>query len=279
MTARSAARTNPFSSLALFNALTPKDGAGRLVKRGLSYGPHRRHRLDLYAPRRTGTKLSPLLVFFYGGGWNSGTRSLYGWVGRAFAARGLGTAIPDYRLVPEAHFPEFLEDAALAVAEARKAAPKVAADPDRILLAGQSAGAYLAIMLALDRRYLERAGVDPDFVRAAAGLAGPYDFHPFDVPASINAFGRAPDPLETQPVTFARADAPPLFLGHGSKDHTVRLANSAALARAVQEKGGKAELRVYPGLGHADTALALSVPFRRRAPVLDDVMAFFIANA
>jgi acetyl esterase/lipase len=144
---------------------------------------------------------------------------------------------------------------------------------------GQSAGAYLAVMLALDPRYLEAAGVDPAAVKAVAGLAGPYDFHPFDVPASINAFGRAPDPRSTQPVAFARPDAPPLFLGHGGRDRTVRPRNSIALASAVQRSGGNAELRIYPGLGHVGIAMALARPFRRRAPVLDDVMAFFTANS
>jgi hypothetical protein len=65
------------------------------------------------------------------------------------------------------------------------------------------------MMITLDRRYM--AAVDaPGLIKAAAGLAGPYDFLPFDVPASMNAFNRAPDLTLTQPVTFVRADAPPI---------------------------------------------------------------------
>ncbi|MBN8105886.1 hypothetical protein, partial [Vibrio vulnificus] len=75
--------------------------------------------------------------------------------------------------------------------------------PNRIVLAGHSAGAYNAAMLGLDPRYLRRVGVGPRVVRAVGGLAGPYDFLPFDQKTSIDVFGQAPDPQATQPVTFA----------------------------------------------------------------------------
>ena len=74
----------------------------------------------------------------------------------------------------------------------RSRAP-MAASLRRLGVLGHSAGAHLALMIALDRRYMAAVG-QPDLIKAAAGLAGPYDFLPFDVAASKNAFGRAPDP-------------------------------------------------------------------------------------
>ncbi|MBD3784475.1 MAG: alpha/beta hydrolase fold domain-containing protein, partial [Micrococcales bacterium] len=70
--------------------------------------------MDVYAPSGQGP--FPTLVFFYGGGWNSGSRDLYGWAAQALAARGFVVFVPDYRLVPEVVFPVFVEDAAAATA-------------------------------------------------------------------------------------------------------------------------------------------------------------------
>jgi acetyl esterase/lipase len=267
---------DPFSPLALFDRFTPKDaGAGR-VARDLAYGAHPRQRLDLYAPREA--RNLPLLAYFYGGSWDSGCKNYYRWLGRALAARGFLVAISDYRLAPEAHFPDFLEDAAAALACAAGLAREHGGDPDRVLLSGHSAGAYSAIMLALDRRWLEAVGVEARRVRAAAGLAGPYDFYPFDVPASINAFGRAPEPLQTQPIAFVRSDAPPLWLASGERDDLVRPRNSLVLAERLKAAGGRAEARIFPTVRHVSIMLSLSVPLRGRAPVLAE-MTEFLARA
>jgi acetyl esterase/lipase len=270
--------TSACSPLELFNRFSPKDAGGRLAVRDVAYGADPRQRLDVYEPVRRGPGPAPVLVFFFGGGWDSGDKDLYRWVGQAFAARGFLTVLPNYRLVPQVRFPAFVEDGAAAIAKTREIAARYGGDPDRIAFAGHSAGAYIAILLALDTRYLEAAKVDPAAVRAAVGLSGPYDFLPFDVAASINAFGQAPDPVQTQPIHFARAGAPPLFLGHGTKDTVVMPRNSTALAAAERAKGGEVELKIYPGLDHPDTVLALSRPFRGKAPVLDDVVGFLQAH-
>lgn len=214
-----------------------------------------------------------MLVFFYGGGWDSGERRLYAWAAQALAAQGFVVATPDYRLVPDVHFPAFIDDAAAATAMAGRIAAEYGADPARLGVIGHSAGAHLAMMITLDRRYMTAAGA-PDLIRAAAGLAGPYDFLPFDVPASINAFRRAPDPTLTQPVTFARPDAPPLWLGHGVDDVIVHAEDTTILCERMKAVGGRCEAKLYPGLNHADLVATLSPLFRRKAPVLDDVSRF-----
>jgi dipeptidyl aminopeptidase/acylaminoacyl peptidase len=112
-------------------------------------------------------------------------------------------------------------------------------------------------------------------IRAFAGLSGPYDFFPFDVAASIDAFGEAPDPRATQPITFAGAGDPPSLLVTGDADQTVGVHNSENLAALLRRAGVPVELEIYPGLSHADTLLALSRPLRDDAPVLSDVAGFF----
>jgi acetyl esterase/lipase len=146
-----------------------------------------------------------VVIFFYGGGWNAGSRGDYGFAGAAFASRQFIAIIPDYRLVPNVAFPTFVEDGALAVRWTRDNIRKYGGDPERITLAGHSAGAYNAAMLALDSRYLKSAGVDEETVRAIALLSGPYDFYPFTEARSRAAFGSFKTPRDTQPTTLCGA--------------------------------------------------------------------------
>ncbi|WP_421729902.1 alpha/beta hydrolase [Brevundimonas sp.] len=263
------------SPLAVLNTLGPRDRGVSRLARDLSYGDDPRQKFDLYGPAwREGEPLSPVVVFFYGGGWDSGSRNLYGWAAQALAAKGFLVALPDYRIVPEVVFPAFVEDAAAATAAVAHVVGRYGGDPARLGVAGHSAGAHLAMMITLDRRYMAGVG-QPSLIKAAAGLAGPYEFLPFDVPASINAFGRAPDPTLTQPVTFVRADAPPLWLGHGTADTVVHDDDTIILNDRMRAVGGRSEAKLYPGLSHADMIATFSPLFRKKAPVLDDLAAFF----
>jgi acetyl esterase/lipase len=272
--ALAAAGCSPFQA---FNAVNPADtGTAKLAS--ASFGPDPRQALDVYAPTaRAGGAALPVAIFFYGGAWESGSRADYAFAGQALAAQGFVAVVPDYRLYPQVRFPDFLDDGAAAIRWVRDSIGGYGGDPARIVLVGHSAGAYNAAMLALDTRYLRRAGVDPRSVRAFAGLSGPYDFLPFDEPIAINVFGAAPDPAATQPITFARAGVP-AFLATGDRDTRVRPRNTASLAARLRQAGGRVEERVYPGLDHTDTLLALSVLFRGKAPVLAEMAGFLLAE-
>ena len=260
-------------SLGAFNALAPKDPDGRRVARNVSFGPEARQKLDVYAPEgAAGPK--PVIVFVYGGSWASGDKDDYTFAGAALASRGFVTVIPDYRLVPGVRFPSFIEDCAAAVRWTADHVAEFGGDASRIVLVGHSAGAYNAMMVALDAHYLRDAGVDAARVRGVVGLAGPYDFLPFDVDATRNAFGAAPDTALTQPVHFARADAPPALLLWGDADTTVGPRNLRGLDEALRTAGARVETKIYPGVDHVDIMLALSRPLRGRAPTLADVTAF-----
>jgi len=261
--------------VALFGAVIPQDPARR-VAANAAFGAVPRLKLDAYAPAR-GQGPWPVLVFFYGGSWDAGNRRDYGWAGRALAAQGFLTLVPDYRLHPEATYPGFLEDGALAVRWAVDHARALGGEPQRIVLAGHSAGAYNAAMLALDDRYLTAAGVDPKVVRAFAGLSGPYAFLPLDKPVTQRTFGGAEDLAATQPGAHVRPDSPPAFLATGEDDTLVRPRNTRRLAAALREAGVAVEERCYAGLAHAGPMLALSRPFRRKAPVLAEMIGFLKA--
>jgi acetyl esterase/lipase len=254
-------------------------GEAKRVADGIAYGADPRQKLDVWAPRTAGKAPLPVVIFFYGGGWVDGARGDYGFAGAAFASKGFIAILPDYRLVPQARFPAFVEDGALAVKWARDHAAQFGGDPKRITLAGHSAGGYIAAMLALDPHFLRDAGVDPKSIRAAALLAAPLDFYPFTEARGRDALGLWPRPAETQPISLARRDAPPLFLAAGTADTIVRPRNSKVLAARLRSLGAPVELKLYPGKGHVDLAKALSRPFRATAPVLADSSDFLLRHA
>ncbi|WP_432768282.1 MAG: alpha/beta hydrolase [Sphingopyxis sp.] len=251
------------------------DGA-TLQAADVTYRPGPRGKLDIWVP--AGTKKSdrlPVLVWLYGGGWYSGARGDYGFAGRAFARQGFIVVIPDYRIVPDGHWPDFLEDSAAAVAWTAKHIGDHGGDPGRIALSGHSAGAYNAVMLALDPQWMKAAGSDTSVIRGVAALAGPYDFHPFEKGGRADvAMGDIRPVEQTQPIHFVRADAPPLWLGHGTADTVVRVRNSQRLAAAMARVGGQATLREYDGLSHNDLVMAFTPPLKYKGPVLAEASDF-----
>jgi len=253
------------------------DGHGATLQvAGQPYGSGARNKLNIWVP--TGTKKTdrlPVLVFLYGGGWYSGARDDYGFAGRAFAKRGFVVVIPDYRIVPDGHWPDFLNDSAAAVAWTDAHIGNYGGDPDRIALAGHSAGAYNAVMLALDPQWLRATGSDTSVIRGVAALAGPYAFATFEKGGRADVAMGDIRPIErTQPIRFVRSDAPPLWLGHGTADTVVRVRNSQRLAAAMHKVGGSATLREYDGLSHNDLVMALTKPLAYKGPILPEMTDF-----
>lgn len=239
----------------------------------VAYGSLQRQQLDLYVPAE-GTTGAPLVVFFYGGGWTAGDRARYRFAGEALATTGCAVAIPDYRLHPSVRYPVFLEDCAASVAWLQQHADEVGVNADRIVLAGHSAGAYNAAMLALDPRWLAAARADRAAVRGWIGLCGPYDFLPPRSATLRDIFGPSEGWPDTQPVAHVAAGAPPALLLWGDDDTTVLPRNSERLAARLRSAGGDVTTEVYRGVGHVKPLLALSRPFRDSLPVLPSMDAF-----
>jgi acetyl esterase/lipase len=256
-------------SLAQFaNALVPRTGF--VLTANQPYGALARQTLDIYTPASTDRR-RPVVIFFYGGNWQTGMRSDYLFVGQALATRGFIVVIPDYRLYPEVRYPEFIKDGALTVSWTLNHLGEIGGDPDRISLLGHSAGAYIATMLALDARWL---GSDRMRLRSVVGLAGPYDFLPLTDPVLKTIFGTEPDLMRTQPITFADGSGPPAIFVSGLDDTTVRAENSINLAARIRKHGGSAAEKYYQGVGHVSLIGAIATPLRFIAPTLADITAF-----
>ena len=262
------AACSPFRML---DALVPEEGYGR--KTDIAYGSAPRQKLDIYWPE-VGSPSRPVVVFFYGGSWKRGNRGSYRFVGEAFAARGYVAVVPDYRLYPEVRFPAFVEDGARAVAWVHENIRDYGGDPDRIVLAGHSAGAHIAMLLSLDRGYLDSVDVPSHAIAGVAGLAGPYAFDPLRYRTIRPIFASTANPDDARPISFARPNAPPTLLLHGEDDTLVKPVNSELLARALRAKGVNARYAPLENIGHISIVVSLATPFQDHAPVMDRIVDF-----
>jgi acetyl esterase/lipase len=260
------------SASGLLDAVVPRDSyRGR---EGIPYGENARQKLDLFRPL-VDRHASPLVVFFYGGGWTRGERASYRFVGEALSAHGIATVIADYRLSPQVRYPQFLDDCAQAVKWAFDHAREVGADARRVFLIGHSAGAYNAAMLALDPRWLAHVGLVPQRLAGWVGLAGPYDFLPIRNPEAQIAFNWPATAPDTQPIAHVSAQAPRSLLLAAAKDDTVDPERSTVgLARRLQAVGAPVRYKLFDSLGHTSIMAALARPLNWLAPVLPEVLAF-----
>ncbi|MCU0881732.1 MAG: alpha/beta hydrolase [Hyphomonadaceae bacterium] len=243
-----------------------------VVQTDLAYGPLPRHRYDVYTPH-TLTPDTPVLLFIHGGSWQHGVKEQYRFVGAAFAQAGVQAVLVNYRLFPDVIFPDFMDDAALAVAHIKR---EVAGDRP-MLIAGHSAGAQIAALLAGDPRYLAAVGTDIcSATSGMIGVAGPYTFTP--VAPEFRAIF-PPDRLEAaRPLNFATGARPPSLLLHGTADTTVLPERSTEYATALTAAGNRAEVKLYPGVNHTLIIGAISPVIRAAAPTFNDMLSFIQAE-
>jgi acetyl esterase/lipase len=245
------------------------------LKSDISYGPGERQRLDVYSPK--GATRAPVLIFVHGGSWYNGDKSDYPFLGDAFVEQGYVTVIISYRVAPQGIFPAFVQDAALAVRWVKDNIANLGGDPDRVYLMGQSAGAQIAALIALDPTYLREVGLERSAIRAFVGQAGPYDFKAFleSDERTQKAMGPRENWPRTQPVNFVDGKQPPMLLQHGLKDDVVNIKNPDWLSSIIREKGGEVEVKYYPEVDHPGIVGAISRVARFIDPkIFPDIIAF-----
>jgi acetyl esterase/lipase len=239
--------------------------AGMTVSCGIAYGSLSRQLLDIYTPEGA-LGQCPVILFFYGGSWQSGARRDAAFIATALAQLGFVVVVPDYRLWPEVGYPHFIDDCKAAAHWVAARIKGYGGDPRSLFLMGHSAGAYNAAMVALAPDAPDLTGV--------IGLAGAYDFLPLRDATLKKIFAGPDDLLMTQPITRAHADAPPIFLLTGAVDRVVLPRNTTSFAAKLRQLGAPVETRVYPRLGHVGILVALVPYLRWYAPVLRDILAF-----
>lgn len=130
------------------------------IMENIVYGKlHPRQVLDVYLPEDKPIKAAYL--YFHGGGLEGGDKGGYHPLYEYLTGLGVAVVAPNYRLYPEAVFPDYLYDGALAATWLFEHKDAFGA-PEKVYMGGSSAGGYITMMLALDGSYLGKAGLSPD---------------------------------------------------------------------------------------------------------------------
>ncbi|MFC1966339.1 alpha/beta hydrolase fold domain-containing protein [Chloroflexota bacterium] len=251
--------------------------------------------LDIHTPGTPIATPMPAIIFIHGGGWDSGDKSEKPCVIKFshLATHGFFVASINYRLSGEAPFPAAVEDSKCAIRWLRANADKYNVDPQRIGVAGYSAGGHLAMMVGLvdETAGLEGNGGWGEFssrVQAVCSYYGPSDFvstyyEKGSRPSNIKFLGgtmeEKPEIYKTaSPINYVTKDDPPLLLVHGELDETVSYNQSEEMYQAYQRAGLEAELIKVNYAGHIFKQLTDS-PI---SPSLDEIqqarLDFFIKH-
>ena len=256
------------SALAIVNGITANGGVG--VSKDILYGDEPSQDLDIYYPKPLAQAMKtqsvvettyPMVVFVHGGSWETGNKDEYAFVGQSLAQAGYVTAVINYRKAPEHVYPDYVKDAAQAIAWSYNNAKSLHADPERLAVIGHSAGAFNAVAAVANEDFLAPYGVKPKDLAAVIGIAGPYsyDFRKFD---SATAFGADATPDAVMPDRQIKGAQPPYLLLTAEKDKVVHATNSIKMTNALQNAGVEVETGEIKGASHATSIGAMAPPLR-----------------
>jgi len=227
------------------------------VVRDLDYVPRAEYaggkdRLDLYIPE--GAKNAPVIFSLHGGALSAGDRREERFVGQRFAAAGYVTVVASYRLSPEVSHPAHIEDAAAAFAWVKRNIGQHGGDPDRMLVTGHSAGAYLAMLLSTDPRWLAAHTLSPRDIKGVAPVSGFFWVDKEGVAPDRPTYVWGSDPrvwAESSPARYLRADLPPVLILDTDGDEPWRQRQNADLAAALRAAGHRdVTVHKVPGRTH-----------------------------
>lgn len=240
----------------------------------IAYGSEEWQKLDIYVPQKSTLKKHPVITFFYGGRWTDGSKNIYKFVGDAFASEGYVVVIPDYSKYPDVKFPRFVEDAAQAIAWTYKNIEQYNGDTTNFFISGHSSGAHIGSLALADEKYLKTHNLTPDIATAFAGLAGPYDFVP-EAEDLKDMFGPPEKYPEMRVTSFIDGSEPPMLLLWGEQDDAVWARNHELLQKEINKQNGRVTVKTYADLNHVEIMGSLAWFWRSKAPVLEDMLAFF----
>lgn len=235
------------------------------VTRDCAYGADPQQRYDVY--RREGAHDAPILVFWHGGGWTNGYKEYVAFMAPIVVGLDMALVTPAYRLAPAHRLPAAFDDSLAAVAHVIGHAADFGGRGDRIYLAGHSAGAHLAALVALRRQDAAQAGIPPAAIRACLPISGIMDLHHPEPPADsleeriyTMVLNDASEDALMSPLCWTAGNDVPMWLSHGVSDSARVIHSNRRMAALLARQPGPSRLHVEPGLDHFATHTSLRDP-------------------
>ena len=218
---------------------------------GVPFGPTLAEHLDLYPAPGT-EHAAPVLVYQHGGYWRSRTSKEFGFIARGPASRGVATVVVNYALCPKVTIDEIVRQVRAALVWTYKNATRFGGDPERIHVAGHSAGGHLTTML-LTTDWEGDYGLPGDIIKGACAISGLFDLAPFPYTFLQPKLQLTWDQvLRNSPILHLPDEAPPLLVAYGEDEPSELRRQSEDFFAAWRAKGLLGDLSPLPNKNHYD---------------------------
>ncbi|MGD8738627.1 MAG: alpha/beta hydrolase [Anaerolineae bacterium] len=249
------------------------------LARDIPFNPQKEVRLDVYSPAEGSGH--PVLFFVHGGGWKDYDKKLFAPVAQKLLPAGMVVVIPDYTLYPGAGYEQMADEVAAALSWTLDHIQEYGGDPQRVVVAGHSAGGHLGGLAVMDPRYLAAYGHQGSQVCGLIGMSGVYNVQAeydhwlqrgttpeviLGVMGGLENFERA------SPIHYVRPDLPAVLVLHGAQDETVPVSIGIEFEQALRAAGAPVELRIYEDAGHSDYLFAALTA--DDSPLVQDIVGF-----
>lgn len=215
---------------------------------GVSFGPTLAEHVDVY-PAGEG---APVLVYVHGGYWRSRKSREFGFVAWGPHARGVAVVATNYALCPAVTMDEVVRQTRAAIAWVHRHAKSFGGDPERIHVAGHSAGGHLTAML-LSTDWPGVYGLPADIIKGATAISGLHDLAPFPHTFLQPDLRLTQDQVQrNSPILHLPEEASPLLVAYGSEEPAELVRQSEDFLAAWREKGLDGEKLVLSGKNHYD---------------------------
>lgn len=204
-----------------------------------------RGKLDVYY--KEGAKGLPVIVWFHGGGLLIGNKH----IPELLKGQDVIVVAANYRFMDKAGVEGCIDDAAAAVAWTFKNIEKFGGDPAKIFVSGHSAGGYLTDMIGLEKKWLEKYGIDADKIAALMPLSGQCITH-YEVRRTQGIDPLTPGMDQYAPLTHVRGNCPPVYIYSGDRELELygRYEEQAYFYRMLKLNGAEAHLYEFQGYDH-----------------------------
>jgi acetyl esterase/lipase len=207
-------------------------------------------KLNVFIPRKASSGPLPVLIFVYGGNWNSGRKGIYDLLGRNFAKKGIITIIPNYTLSPDANYDGMTKQIAAAIAWAKKNVNQYNGNPNQVFITGHSAGGHLAALAVMNPKYgVDAKSISGIILNDAAGL-DMKNYLEENPPTAKNNYLTTwtKDPQQwkdASPIYFLNDSTPPFLIYVGDKTYnSIKVANSRFLKAVKPFQTDVTEIRI-----------------------------------
>ncbi len=225
-------------------------------------------KLNIFVPRNSDKKDLPVLIYIYGGNWNSGNKDIYGFFGRNFAKKDVITVIPDYTLSPNANYDDMAKQVAEAITWTKKHISEYGGNPDNIFMTGHSAGGHLAALAVMNPKYgIDEKSISGIILNDAAGL-DMKNYLEGNPPTTENNYlttwtDNPENWREASPIYFLNKNTPLFLIYVGNKTYeSIKVANVRFLKELLPLQPNVETIR--PNKHHVPMILQYFWPWSKR---------------